>query len=211
MGRAVGTDEPRFHIFCDVRDRGFFVQVPQALLAFAELLLEVKARQLAGGLLREDAKGEQLPRLLRHWTVVEGCDVAENRSFGIAQRHSQKTFDAPRARVRVVREILPYSRGVVAQIPVNHVFTRRARQSPFEIFSDAVPVREGDGTGLGMVLRRRELRDECPARVNHTRQIRTSAWKYSSPLLARGCLDDRTERREFFGLPARHVGWVRGR
>src|SRR5262249_55664160 len=27
----------------------------------------------------------------------------------------------------------------------------------------------------------------------------------------RGCLDDRTERREFFGLSARHVGSVRGR
>ena len=86
-------------------------------------------------------------------------------------------------RVRVVREFLPYSRGVVAQIPVNHVFTRRARQSPFEIFNDAVPVPEGDGTGLDMVLRRCELRDECPARVNHTCQVRTSAWKYSSPLL----------------------------
>jgi hypothetical protein len=37
----------RFHVFCDVSERGFFVQVPPVLLAFAELLLDVEARNSA--------------------------------------------------------------------------------------------------------------------------------------------------------------------
>ena len=62
-----------------------------------------------------------------------------------------KKLSIPHAPESVVREVLPYSRGVVAQVPVNHVFTRRARQSPLEVLSDVVPVPESDGAGLGRV------------------------------------------------------------
>src|SRR5262249_29860753 len=56
---------------------------------------EAKAHQLGGGMRREDAKREQLARLLRHRAVVEDREVAEDFSFGIAQRHPQVTFDSP--------------------------------------------------------------------------------------------------------------------
>src|SRR5262249_26019317 len=102
-GGAVGADKARFQVFFDVGNRGFLVQISQLFLVVAELSFEVKPSQFSGGVLREDAKSEKLPRFLRHRAVVEGCDVAENRSFGITKRHSQKTFDSPHARVRIVR------------------------------------------------------------------------------------------------------------
>src|SRR5262249_27346245 len=37
LGSTVGADKPRLKVFFDVSERGFLVQVPQALLAFAKL------------------------------------------------------------------------------------------------------------------------------------------------------------------------------
>jgi hypothetical protein len=200
-----GADEARFKVFLDVSDGGLFVQVPQALFAALELPFETQPHQFRGGMLREYAKSEQLPRLLRHRTVVEGCKVAENRSFGIAQRHPQKTFDSPHARVGIVREFLPNSRGVVAQFPVNHVFTWRARQSPLEIFSEAVLVPESDGAGPGVSLGRRKLRDECPARVNRARQGTDQRLKvpFAAPIRSR--VEDSTQGGEFFAKRGRQA------
>ncbi len=172
----------------------------------------MQPRQFSRGMFREDAKGEQLPRFFRHRTVIEGCEVAQNRSLGIAQRHSQKAFDSPLARVRIVREFLAYSRGVVAQIPVNHLFTRRSRQSPLEISSDVVPVPEGDGTRLGVGLGRCELCNEGPARVRHTGQDTNECLEILFAIAVRVRLDDHTQRGDFFGTFAeRTVGGFRRR
>src|SRR5262249_16535917 len=46
---------------------------------------------------------------------------------------------------------------------------------------------------------------------NQARQVTDERLEILFAAAVRGCLDDRTERREFFGLSARHVGSVRGR
>ena len=158
QGGTVGADKPRLEVFLDVGDRGFFIQVPQTLLACAKLPLQVKACQLRSGVRREDAKNEQLARLLRHRTVVEDGEMAENLAFRIAQRHSQVTFDSPLDQESVFGKVLPYPRGMVAQFAVDHVFTGRARERPLEILGDAVSGPEGDGAGPGTGSRARRTR-----------------------------------------------------
>src|SRR5207245_2412989 len=75
-----------------------------------------------------------------------------------------------------------------------------------------VPGPKGDGASPGGGLGRSELRDERVVRVNQACQVTDERLEIVFAAAARGCLDDRTERREFFGLSARHVlGYVQGR
>src|SRR5262249_6395776 len=101
---TVGADKTRLKVFFDVSDRGFLVQVPQALLTFAKLAFETQVHQFGGGPRPEDAKSEQRSRLLRHGTLVEDREVAEDLSFGIAQRRPEVTFDSPLDQESVVRK-----------------------------------------------------------------------------------------------------------
>src|SRR6516164_1162559 len=100
---------------------------------------------------------------------------------------------------------------MVAEGPVDHLFTGRAHERPLEIVSDVVPGPKGDGASPGGGFGRSELRDERVVRVNQACQVTDERLEILFAAAVRGCLDDRTERREFFGLSARHVGSVRGR
>src|SRR5689334_7747555 len=97
--------------------------------------------------------------------------MAENLAFRIAQRHSQVTSDSPLYQEFVFWEVLPYPRGMVAQVPVDHVFTGCARERPLEILSDAVSGPKGDGAGPGIDPGRGELGDEGVMRTDRLCQV----------------------------------------
>src|SRR6266567_9175125 len=100
---------------------------------------------------------------------------------------------------------------MVAEVPVDHLLTGRARDRPLEILSDVVPGPKGDGASPGGGLGRSELRDERVVRVSQACQVTDERLEILFAAAARGCFDDRTERRKFFGLSARRVvGVVRG-
>src|SRR3954447_2917541 len=94
---------------------------------------------------------------------------------------------------------------------MDHFLTGRARERPLEILSDVVPGPKGDGASPGGGFGRSELRDERVAGVNEACQVSDERLKILFAGAVRGCLDNRTERREFFGLSARQLGSVRGR
>ena len=154
---------------------------------------------------REDAKNEQLARLLRHRTVVEDGEMAENLAFRIAQRHSQVTFDSQLDQESVFWKVLPYPRGMVAQFAVDHVFTGRARERPLEILSDTVSGPKGDGAGPGTGSGRGELGDEGVVRTDRLCQVTDEGLKKLRAGAVSGPLDDHTECGEFFNDSAGQV------
>src|SRR3954447_16384613 len=100
---------------------------------------------------------------------------------------------------------------MVAEGPVDHFLTERARERPLEILSDVVPGPKGDGASPGGDFGRSELRDERVARVDEACQVSDKRLEILFAPAVRGCLDDRTKRREFFGLSAPPLGSLRGR
>ena len=109
--------------------------------------------------------------------------MAENLAFGIAQRHSQVTSDAPLDQESVFWKVLLYARGMVAQFAVDHVFTGRARERPLEILGDTLSGPKGDGAGMGGGLGRRELGDEGVVRTDRLCQVADEGLKNSAPVL----------------------------
>ena len=109
--------------------------------------------------------------------------MAENLAFGIAQRHSQITFDSPLDQEPVFWKVLMYPRGMVAQVAVDHVFTGRARERPLEILSDTVPGPKGDRAGPGTGSGRSELGDESVVRTDRLCQVTDEGLKNSAPVL----------------------------
>src|SRR5262249_28934698 len=120
------------------------------------------------------------------------------------------TFDSQLDHESVFRKVLPYPRGMVAQVAVDHVFTGRARERPLEILGDIVSGPEGDGAGPGTGSGRGELGDEGVVRTDRLCQVTHEGLKNPRAGAVSGPLDDHTERGEFFNDSAGQVVGVVG-